>query len=141
MSAVMPFPFVRTSMCSFDFLDLKILLLRFAERCQARSESRSFIVEIMNVRYGQNTALQILSQVTSVELQEKANLIEVATALLGHEIEMANRYRILDQDGTEIMWAVEQTGCCNRHFKTCCGDCAPTYGGASQKVFSIDSPA
>lgn len=101
----------------------------------------------MNVQYGQNTALQMLSQVTSVEVQEKANLIEAVTALLGAEIEMANRYRILDQQGAEIMYAVEQTDCLTRQFKSCCGDCAPwnvdimyTYGGASQKVFSLTRP-
>jgi len=82
-----------------------------------------------------------------VEVQEKANLIEAVTALLGHEIEMANRYRVLDQNGSEIMYAVEKTDFCTRQFKSCCGDCAPwevdimyTYGGAQQRAFALNRP-
>lgn len=99
-------------------------------------------------QYGQNAALAILQQVQGVEVQEKANLIEAVTALLGHEIEMPNRYRILDQQGAEIMYAVEKTDFCTRQMKNCgMGDCSPwevdilyTYGGVQQKAFSLQRP-
>jgi len=93
-------------------------------------------------------ALQCLQKLTSVEVQEKANLLEAATALLGVEVEMANRYRILageGQDQQEVLYAVEETDFFTRQVKQCCPDCAPwklkilyTEGGGSDVAFMMD---
>jgi len=96
-------------------------------------------------------ALECLRNVAEVEVQEKANLLEVATALLGAEIEMANKYRVFAMgaggEREEIFYVVEQTGCCTRQLKSCCPDCAPwdvnvmyTQGGRSELAFKLERP-
>mmetsp|Transcript_54166 Transcript_54166/g.155624 ORF Transcript_54166/g.155624 Transcript_54166/m.155624 type:complete len:251 (-) Transcript_54166:100-852(-) len=66
-----------------------------------------------------------LEGVNNVIIKEKVNLIEAASALLGQEIEMANKYKIQNRDtGEDIFYAVEQTSCLTRQLKQCCGDCA-----------------
>lgn len=74
-------------------------------------------------------ALRCLEGVSKVEIQEKVSLLEAATALLGQEIEMANKYKIFDSTedgpGKEIFYAVEQTDFMRRNLKQCFPDCAP----------------
>lgn len=83
---------------------------------------------------------QALESCTCVQLKEKANIIEAASAILGQEIEMANKYKVMDGDtGTQLFYAVEQTDCLTRQLKQCCGDCAPwnvdiLYTGAGDMV-------
>jgi hypothetical protein len=69
--------------------------------------------------------LACLAQSQRVEVQEKANLIEAVTAIIGQEVEMANKYKILNDDGSEIFYAVETTNCFVRQAKQCFPDCAP----------------
>jgi len=94
-------------------------------------------------------ALQSLASARFVEVREKASIIEAATAMLGSEVEMANKYRIYAMDGKqkEIMYAVEETGCCTRNLKQCFPDCMPwnvsilyTEGGGSEKAFTLHRP-
>jgi len=62
----------------------------------------------------------------SLQVQEKANLLQEITAALGMEVEMANKYKVLDDRGNQVFYAVEQTGCCRRQLQNgCCHDCAP----------------
>lgn len=88
-------------------------------------------------------AMECLSGIQTLQVKEKANVFEVITAMLGQEIEMGNKYRIMggpDHPGGpdhELFFAVEQTGFCRRQQKQCCRDCAPwdvdimyTEGGA-----------
>lgn len=92
--------------------------------------------------------MQKMSTLSGIKIKEKANLIEAASALLGQEVEMANRYRILDHaSGREIFYAVEQTGFCGRNLKQCCADCAGweadilyTEHGAQQEAFHLERP-
>lgn len=70
-------------------------------------------------------------------------MLQEVTAILGAEIEMANRYRVLDRAGNQLFYAVEHTNCCVRQLqKGCCHDCAPwsvdvlyTPPGALQQRF------
>jgi len=92
-------------------------------------------------------ALQALDGCKKVEVKEKVNRLEAITALLGSEVEMANKYKILTEDGEEIMFAVEKTDFLTRQLKQCCGDCAAwqvdilyTQGGVQETAFKIDRP-
>lgn len=92
-------------------------------------------------------ALECLQNVSKVEVQEKANVLEALTALAGMEVEMANKYRVFAVDGEEkreILYAMEETDCINRNFKQCCPDCAPwdvkvllTDGGKQEQAFAL----
>lgn len=94
-------------------------------------------------------AVQAMRHVSRVEVQEKVNLVEASTALLGQEVEMPNRYAIIDSaTHQQVFFAVEQTGFLQRQMKQCFGDCAPwnldiffTGHGAPQKAFHVERPA
>jgi len=72
-------------------------------------------------------------------------MIEAITAIVGQDIEMANRYKVLSDGGkSELFFAVEKTGFCTRQAKQCCPDCAPwdldilyTEGGANTVAYSL----
>jgi len=88
--------------------------------------------------------LACLAQQQRVEVKEKANLIEAVTAIIGQEVEMANKYRVLSDGGSELFYAVETTNCCVRQAKQCFPDCAPwdldilyTEGGNSTLAFKM----
>jgi len=71
------------------------------------------------------TGMEMLSMLHAVEVREKANLLQEVTAMLGEEIQMANKYNIMDTAGNNFFFAVERTGCCRRQMQTmCCHDCA-----------------
>merc|ERR1740129_468077 len=91
-------------------------------------------------------ALDCLAGCEKIEIREKANLFEAVTAALGCEIEMANKYEVF-KDGCSIRSfpSVEQSDCCKRQQKQCCGDCAPwdvdilyTEGGGADKAFTMN---
>lgn len=93
---------------------------------------------------GRSRALRALQNVPNVQVAEKANAIEALTALLGQEIEMANRYKILDHQDQPLLFAVEQTDFCTRQLKQCYPDCVPwsvdilyTQNGAEEKAFEL----
>lgn len=72
------------------------------------------------------TGMEMMRQLNHIQVQEQANLVQELTAMLGAEIEMANKYRILDAAGNQLFYAVERTGCCKRQLQRgCCHDCAP----------------
>lgn len=87
-----------------------------------------------------------LAKQQKVEVQEKANKVEAITAMLGIEVEMANKYRIYADGGEqELFYAVEQTSCCQRQLKQCLPDCAPwqvdvlyTQDGSQEKAFRME---
>mmetsp|Transcript_2080 Transcript_2080/g.6151 ORF Transcript_2080/g.6151 Transcript_2080/m.6151 type:complete len:233 (+) Transcript_2080:147-845(+) len=89
--------------------------------------------------------LACLAQHSRVEIKEKASMIEAITAIVGQDIEMANRYKVLSDGGkSELFFAVEKTGFCTRQAKQCCPDCAPwdldilyTEGGANTVAYSL----
>jgi hypothetical protein len=96
---------------------------------------------------GYNPATLALQQCKKVQVQEKARTLEVLTALLGAEIEMANKYKVLDENDQELLFAIEQTGCCTRQCQQCCGDCAAwevdiyyTQNGRNEKAFRLERP-
>merc|ERR1719410_1764240 len=73
-------------------------------------------------------------------------MIEAVTAIIGQEVEMANKYRILSDGGAEeLFFAVEETSCCMRQVKQCVPDCVPwkldilyTQNGASQLAYRLE---
>lgn len=82
-----------------------------------------------------------------IEVKEKANIFEAVTALMGQEIEMANKYQVLSQEGRDLFYATEQTDCITRQMKQCCPDCAKwsvdiayTEGGSAEKAFELRRP-
>mmetsp|Transcript_37799 Transcript_37799/g.108976 ORF Transcript_37799/g.108976 Transcript_37799/m.108976 type:complete len:252 (-) Transcript_37799:73-828(-) len=92
-------------------------------------------------------AIQCLNQLDKVEVREKASVIESLTAILGQEVEMANRYQVFADDGREIFYAVEETSFCTRQAKQCCPDCVPwsvtilyTEGGHGERALELKRP-
>lgn len=93
----------------------------------------------------QQAAMACLHGLRSMEVREKASLVEAVSAALGHEIEMANKYNVLAPGDVEIFFAAEQTDFCTRQMKHCCPDCAPwhldivyTKDGRSEKAFNLE---
>jgi len=94
-------------------------------------------------------AVQAMRAVSRIEVQEKVNAIEAGAALLGQEVEMPNRYAVIDgATHQQVFFAVEQTGFVQRQLKQCFGDCTPwnldifyTGRGAPQKAFHVERPA
>lgn len=91
--------------------------------------------------------LEALAAQPKVCVQEKMNLIEALSAIIGQEIEMGNKYAIKTEGGEELFMAVEETNCILRQVKQCFPDCTPwkvdimyTQGGANQKVFEMERP-
>lgn len=85
-----------------------------------------------------------LSEVTTFNIHEKASMLEAVSALMGQEIEMPNRYSILDQNDEDMFFAAEQTYCWKRQAKQGCPDCAPwnlqflyTKGGSTTPAFEL----
>lgn len=71
------------------------------------------------------TGMNQLGMMNSIQVQERANLIQEVTAMLGVEIDMANKYKVLDPAGVQYFYAVEKTDCCRRQMQNgCCHDCA-----------------
>merc|ERR1712224_800941 len=66
-----------------------------------------------------------LTRVESVEITEKVSVLEAAAAAMGQEVEMPNKYSIMDESGKRIFFVVESTGFCARQCKQVAGDCAP----------------
>lgn len=97
-------------------------------------------------QFGAMSYLQHLDQTNSLKVKEKVNVIEAATALLGQEVEMANRYKIKNAEtDQDLFYAVEQTDCFTRQLMQCCPDCAPwkldfllLAGGSNQLVMQMD---
>jgi len=92
--------------------------------------------------------LACLSAFSTMEVREQVNVIEAITALIGVEVEMANKYQITTEGGQqELFFAVEETDCCTRQLKGCFPDCAPwkldmlyTQGGQQQLVYRMERP-
>jgi len=92
-------------------------------------------------------ALEAMKNTSKIAVKEKVSLIEAATAMLGQEVEMANKYKIFDERNDEIFYAVEQTDCCMRNLKQCLGDCASwkvdilyTKDGNKQHAYRLERP-
>jgi len=68
-------------------------------------------------------AMQMLGPCKKVKIKEQVRVVEAITAALGAEVEMANKYSIVDDYGNEIFFAVEQTDFCTRQLKQCLPDC------------------
>jgi len=70
------------------------------------------------------TGMQQLAAMPAIDVKERANWIQEVTALLGDEIEMANKYQVLDAAGNQFFYAVERTDCCRRQCQNgICSDC------------------
>mmetsp|Transcript_32087 Transcript_32087/g.51669 ORF Transcript_32087/g.51669 Transcript_32087/m.51669 type:complete len:257 (+) Transcript_32087:53-823(+) len=70
-------------------------------------------------------AMQEMAEISGIQIKEKVRAVEALTAMLGQEIEMANKYVIQDLDTKRNLFtAVEQTDCFTMQLKQCCGDCA-----------------
>lgn len=89
-----------------------------------------------------------LAETRQVKICEHARLLEVASALLGQEIEMANKYSVRDQNtGNQLFYAVESTDCCAMQLKQFLGDCAAwsvdilwTGGGGGELAMKMERP-
>jgi len=86
-----------------------------------------------------------LQQTSSLKIREHVRLLEAASAMLGQEIEMANKYSVEDPSGRQLFYAVEQTDCCTLQLKQCFGDCAAwkvdilyTGNGGAEKVLQME---
>lgn len=90
--------------------------------------------------------LQCLIRHSKMEVREKASMSEAFSAVLGKEIELGNKYRILAEGGAEeLFFAAEETSCCMRQAKLCAPDCAPwklnilyTQGATPQLVYRME---
>jgi len=72
------------------------------------------------------TGMQHIASLPALQVQEKANMLQEISAMVGMEIEMANKYNVLDGAGNKIFFAIEETNCCKRQLQNgCCHDCAP----------------
>jgi len=98
---------------------------------------------------GMGPHLDCLAQHQKIEVKEKASFIEALTAAFGMEFEMANKYQIFNDGGTEeLFYAVEKTDCCTRNAKQSCPDCAPWNleilhhggGGMYAPAFHMERP-
>merc|ERR1719291_1440914 len=58
-----------------------------------------------------------LERLNAIDVKEKANVLQELTAMFGMEIEMANKYQILDTAGNQHFFAVEKTDCCRRQMQ------------------------
>jgi len=90
-------------------------------------------------------AMNHLGSVKYVKIKEQVRMLEAITAALGAEVEMANKYDILDgETGSQLFFAVEQTDCCTRQLRGC--ECAPwqldiLYAGQPDApTFRLDRP-
>lgn len=89
---------------------------------------------------------QALSGSSGVNIVEKVSLLEAASAAMGQEIEMANKYNVKDRStGASLFYIVETTDCCTRQIKSCLPDCVPwgvdifwTGDGALDKVMRLE---
>merc|ERR1712032_310181 len=90
-----------------------------------------------------------LQMLDAVDVKERANLLQEVTAMLGVEIDMANKYQILDLAGNQHFYAVEKTDCCRRQMQQMwCHDCASwdvsilytPLGYQSQQFISVQRP-
>lgn len=89
-----------------------------------------------------------MQHVRRIQVEEKVSFIEAGAAWLGQEIEMPNRYSIIDSATRRpIFSAEERTNFFMRQLKQCFGDCAPweldiayTGSGGSQPAFSVERP-
>jgi len=82
-------------------------------------------VPAMQVMVASN-GMEALDPLPAIQVQEKANLLQEASAMLGVEIQMANKYNIVDAVGNQHFYAVETVDCCRRQLQNgCCHDCAP----------------
>jgi len=92
--------------------------------------------------------VEVMRNVEGLQIKEKVNKIEAITALLGQEVEMANKYKVYDQTGErELFYAVEKTDFCTRQLKQCCGSCAPwsvdifyTERGDRELAYHLERP-
>eukprot|EP00441_Pelagodinium_beii_P013175 CAMPEP_0197708920 /NCGR_PEP_ID=MMETSP1338-20131121/128197_1 /TAXON_ID=43686 ORGANISM="Pelagodinium beii, Strain RCC1491" /NCGR_SAMPLE_ID=MMETSP1338 /ASSEMBLY_ACC=CAM_ASM_000754 /LENGTH=251 /DNA_ID=CAMNT_0043292851 /DNA_START=56 /DNA_END=811 /DNA_ORIENTATION=+ len=88
-------------------------------------------------------AMQVLGNCKEVKIKEQVRVIEAITAALGQEVEMANKYKIEDDYGNEIFFAVEQTDFCTRQLKQCLPDCTSWNLDIlfqDQKAFQLERP-
>lgn len=93
-------------------------------------------------------AMQQLGECDGLEVKEHASILEAASALLGTELEMANRYSIYakgsGKDTSSMFYAVEKTDFFRRMMKTsCCNDCMSwdvdvLYTGNPQQLYTAD---
>lgn len=83
-----------------------------------------------------------------MHIKEHVSFLEAAAALLGQEVEMANKYSAMDKyTGQPLFYVVEQTDFCTRQIKQCCNDCAPwsadilyTGAGYPQRALRMERP-
>merc|ERR1719401_1487828 len=67
-----------------------------------------------------------MSSVSGITIREKVSALEAATAFIGAEVEMANKYVVQDRStGQPIFTALETTDCLTRQLAGCSPACAP----------------
>jgi len=94
----------------------------------------------------ESPAMQAMAGIRNITIKEKARLLEAATALLGQEIEMANKYTILDDDAEkQVFYATEETHCMAMQCKQVLPDCVPyklsvlyTDSAQPEKAFEME---
>lgn len=71
-----------------------------------------------------SSPLECLDGLDGVVINEKADAVEAASAIVGAEIEMANKYKIYAPGGwDDIFYALEKTSFFNRNIQRCFGSC------------------
>eukprot|EP00927_Polykrikos_kofoidii_P024705 TRINITY_DN22401_c0_g2_i1.p1 TRINITY_DN22401_c0_g2~~TRINITY_DN22401_c0_g2_i1.p1 ORF type:complete len:295 (+),score=54.69 TRINITY_DN22401_c0_g2_i1:84-887(+) len=94
-------------------------------------------------------SLECLAGVDEICIKEKVRTLEAITAIMGQEIEMANKYKVYAEGGVDDLFvAWEQTNFVGRNLKQCFGDCSPWHmdiryaqGLGSEAGFKLDRPA
>lgn len=85
-----------------------------------------------------------LAVMPRVLVKEQINMVQVLTALVGAEINMAQKYNVVDHNKQDVFFAVERTTCMRRQCKQCFPDCIGwdtdvlyTFGGQQTRFMHL----
>jgi len=93
-------------------------------------------------------AMERMVAVEQIDIVERVNKLEAFSAMMGQELEMANKYSVTDRKtGKQIFFGFEKTGLWRRQLQLCFGDCAPweldllyTEGTRRDLAFKLERP-
>lgn len=88
----------------------------------------------MQQQFASCSPWDVLASLPRVEVREKADMIQAVTALIGVEVDMANKYQVIDPNGQQVFYVVETTDFCTRNLKR--GGCADCVGWNADVLFT-----
>mmetsp|Transcript_20038 Transcript_20038/g.56579 ORF Transcript_20038/g.56579 Transcript_20038/m.56579 type:complete len:282 (-) Transcript_20038:21-866(-) len=92
--------------------------------------------------------MECLERVEAIKIKERVRTVEAVTAILGQEVEMANKYQVYALHGVDdLFYAVEKTSFLGRNLKQCFSACAPwnldllySQGLGKEPAFYLERP-